>query len=279
MKSPFSIKLVNPILNLLRIFLKKRDVSCKLWGVIWVFNLVFFSCKTNNEVHLTIAAASNMLFVLNELVPEFEKETGISTDLITASSGKLTTQILAGAPFDVFISANAKYPKHIRDTNSDYQKAVTIARGKLILISTKKIKKPLSTALTSTSVKKIAMPNPNIAPYGKAAEELLHNWGVYDHVVSKLIYGESVGQTNQFISLGTVDIGFTAKSTLFSNKLKGMNENYAEISDSLYQALDHQLLIVSKTKAQKNKALQFARFIQTKKARQILLNYGYALPE
>ncbi len=256
-----------------------KSILSKLLVLIFSLNLVLISCQTKKEIPLTIAAASNMVFVLNELIPEFENQTDISIDLITASSGKLTAQIQSGAPFDVFISANAKYPKYLIESNSNYENAVTIARGKLVMISNKKIAYPLSSNVILPSVKKIAIPNPKIAPYGMATEELLHNWGVYEQVESKLIYGESVGQTNQFILLEAVDIGFTAKSTLFSNKLSVLKENYVEISDNLYQPLEHQLLLVSKTEAQKNKALQFARFMQTKKARQILLNYGYAVPE
>lgn len=244
-----------------------------------VANLLFTSCKTENETSLTIAAASNMVFALTELVSEFQMYTGITTYLVTASSGKLTSQILAGAPFDVFISANDKYPKHLAIANKKYQKAVTIARGKLVMISNKKIDYPLANFIVSDKVKKIAIPNPNIAPYGKASEELIHNWGVYKKIVPKLVFGESVGQTNQFIKMNAVDIGFTSKSILFSDKLKLPKENYVEINDTLYSPLMHQLVIVSNTKEQKNKAIKFLNFMQTKRAKQILLNYGYAVPE
>ncbi|WP_157998136.1 molybdate ABC transporter substrate-binding protein [Aquimarina agarivorans] len=237
------------------------------------------SCNTQKKEPLLIAAASNMSHVLTELNDEFEQQTGIAISLITASSGKLTAQLMAGAPYDVFISASAKYPKHLISANKKYEQPITVATGKLIMISNKKIESSVQHFITSTAVKKIAIPNPKIAPYGLASEELLHNWGVYQHVAYKLVFGESVGQTNQFILSGAADVGFTSKSLLFVNNNTFNKQHYREIDKRFYKPLEHQLVITSNNETTKTKAGKYANFMRTEKAKTILKKYGYDVPE
>ena len=239
-----------------------------------LFFSVFSGCNSVKKEQLIIAAASNMQFVLQEIINQFEIEKNSSCHLITASSGKLTAQIEAGAPYDIFISANAKYPEYLMKIGVIQFQPKTIAFGKLVAFSNKELKLPLADYLISTEVKKIALPNLKTAPYGEIAKQALENMNVYNKVLPKLVYGESVSQTNQFVILGAADVGFTSKSIVFS-RLNINKNQFTEIDDSLYESPKHQLVIIN---SNNENAKQFVDFLQTEKAQQILVNYGYELP-
>src|SRR5215471_8585656 len=162
---------------------------------------------------LTVAAAANVQFVMYELTKDFESSTGIKTDIILNSSGKLNAQIKEGAPYDVFVSADMKYPEELYKTGFAISSPNVYANGLLVLWTTQPNITPGADLkiLTSDAVKKIAVANPQTAPYGEASVEAMNYFKVYDQVKDKLVYGESISQTNQYISSGAADIGFTAK--------------------------------------------------------------------
>ena len=235
---------------------------------------IFIGCNSSEKEDLTIAAASNMQFVLQEIVNEFKTQKNINCHLITASSGKLTAQIEVGAPYDIFISANAKYPEYLKKSGLIKFQPKTIAFGKLVAFSNKELKSPLANYLISTEVKKIALPNPKTAPYGEIAKQALENLKIYTRIKSKLVYGENVSQTNQFVISGAADVGFTSKSTIFSKSLKFNKQQWTEINDTLYKSPEHHLVILNS----RDNPKQFEAYLQTEKAKQILVNYGYELP-
>ena len=238
--------------------------------IFYLFNFfVILSCTSKSQKKITIAASANMQYVLKELISEFSNDNLVACEIVLGSSGKLTAQIEAGAPFDIFLSANAKYPLYLKSKNNSYTAPKTYAYGKLAVLSKYLKTTNISELLTSTEVKKIAIPNPKNAPYGQMAEEYLMNLDIYPKIKHKLVYGESVMQSNQFVISGAADVGFTAISTLKTKN--SIHFKHTIINDRLYTPIPQQLLILTPN----SKTQQFAHFMLSKKAQDILKKYGY----
>lgn len=237
------------------------------------FSLLLFSCIEQRKNTLTIATATNMQYVMTVLVDSFTQQTGISCDIILGSSGKLTAQIMEGAPYDVFVSANMKYPE-ILYTNGHTTKEPTIyAYGKLVLWSTK-YKIPSLSILKNDTIRHIALANPKTAPYGEAAISVIKDLKIYDDIKDKLVYGENISQTNQFILSGAADIGFTAKSIVLSKNLINKG-NWASLTDN-YPPIS-QGIVSLKSSLFPKESEQFYTFIHSKKAQDILEEFGYSV--
>lgn len=244
--------------------------------LIIVISAVFFSCDKNNEDKLTIATASNMQFIMRELTESFSKETKIQCEMIVASSGKLSAQIKQGAPFDLFVSANMKYPKDLYESGFTTNKPTIYAYGKLVLWTMSTSSKLSLNWLTSDKVKHIAVANPRIAPYGIPAIEVLKNEGIYELVKEKLVFGESISQTNQFITSGVAEVGFTAKSVVLSPNMK-KNDNWIEMNIRSYSPIAQGVVILKNRNDHFDDAQEFCDFLLSPKGGQILYKYGYTL--
>ncbi len=241
---------------------------------IWLLVLLIFSsCKEEQETELHIAVAANMQFAMKELTTAFTDKTGIPCALIISSSGKLTAQIKENAPYDVFIAANMKYPNVLFKQGYTIQKPKVYAYGQLVMWSNIDGLRPSFKALNSNEINHIALANPKMAPYGEATIEVLKHHKLYLDVKEKLVYGESIAQTNQFIISKAAQIGFTAKSIVLSPKMKGKG-NWLEIDDANYSPIEQGIVIMKKSKVKK-KAKQFYTFLFSKDAQNILTNYGY----
>jgi len=211
-----------------------------------IFFLLLLAIETSfAQTKLTVAAAANVQYVMNELVKDFENSTGIKTDIILNSSGKLTAQIKEGAPYDVFVSADMKYPQELYKSGYAVDSPKVYANGLLVLWTTQTGIKPGIDlqVLTSGSVKKIAIANPETAPYGVASVEAMNYYKVYDKVKDKLVYGESISQTNQYITSGSADIGFTAKSIVLSDEMKGKG-SWVDINRKAYKSISQGAVIL-----------------------------------
>jgi molybdate transport system substrate-binding protein len=160
-----------------------------------------------------VAVAANAQFVMEELEAVFEKQTGIQLETIINSSGKITTQIQQGAPFDLFLSADMHYPDVLFKEGLTTAAPKIYAYGALVVwaIGATKPTKDLS-FLPQPSIKKIALANPKLAPYGVAAQEALKHYRLFDKTQEKWVMGESISQVNQYILSQAVEVGFTAKS-------------------------------------------------------------------
>ncbi|MEZ4985153.1 MAG: molybdate ABC transporter substrate-binding protein [Saprospiraceae bacterium] len=190
--------------------------------------IIAFSCKNNtpNNQHapktaISIAVAANMQFAMEELSQSFTAKTGIPCDMTISSSGKITAQIKEGAPYDIFFSANMKYPEEIFNSGWAAKSPKIYAYGKLVLWTTRQDITPALSQLTDNKIRNIAMANPKIAPYGEAAVAVLQKNGLYKKVEDKLVFGESIAQTNHFITTGAADVGFTALSVVKSPEAAG----------------------------------------------------------
>ncbi|WP_029522027.1 molybdate ABC transporter substrate-binding protein [Persephonella sp. KM09-Lau-8] len=228
---------------------------------------------------LTIAAAANVQYALKEITQEFQKKyPAVRITKIISSSGKLTAQIVRGAPYDLLLSADMKYPEFLYKKGFAISKPVVYAKGTLVLWSMKDI--PLENeikSLLNPSIKKIAIPDPKTAPYGREAKKALEKSGIYPKVRYKLVYGESVGQATQYIYKGLVDVGFTAKSVVLSPQMKNKGR-WIEIDNSLYSSIKQGIVILKH--GEKNLyAQKFIEFLLSDTGKKILKKYGYQIDE
>ena len=241
--------------------------------------LFLFSCSSQEEKGLTIAVAANVQFAMEEIIQTFEAETNIECEMVVSSSGKLTAQIQRGAPFDVFVSANMKYPNTLFEKGFATKKPEIYGYGKLVLWTMQEVNDLSIGRLKNSEVQHVAIATPLTAPYGKAATEVLHYFNFYEEIKRKLVYGESISQVNQFILTESAEVGFTAKSVVLSPKLKGKG-TWMELPTESYQPIEQGVIVVKKKETtQLENAKQFYQFLFSKKAKSILNQYGYQIFE
>lgn len=229
---------------------------------------------------INIAVAANVSYAIDELIAKFN-ETNPNTQVrvTLSSSGKLTAQIKHGAPYSVFMSANMKYPNALYTEKIAITKPVIYAQGSLTMLSSKQQDFNQGIALVnSATINKIAIANPKTAPYGKAAVEAVKNAGYLDAVQSKFVYAETISQTVTYATTAT-DIGFIAKSSLYSPKMKMYKEgeNWVDVDAKLYTPIDQGIVILKQ--AQGNEEVKaFYDFILSNEAKTIFKKYGYLVP-
>ena len=220
---------------------------------------------------LIISASANTQYALEEIIKEFKKEhPKVKIKTVISSSGKLTAQIERGAKYDIFLSADTKYPEYLYKKGLTLTKPKVYAEGILVLWSMKHKIKGINDIL---KFRKIAIPNPKTAPYGRASLEALNYYNLYNKVKNKLVYGESVSQASHYIYRKLVDGGFTAKSVVLSPKIK--NKGYwIEIDRRAYKPIK-QAVVILKNAKNKEVAKEFFHYLFSKKAQTILTKYGY----
>ncbi|WP_103068842.1 molybdate ABC transporter substrate-binding protein [Aquimarina sediminis] len=239
-------------------------------------SLIVVSCQQKQDHNLKIAVAANMQFAIKELAKKFTLQTGIKCDLIISSSGKLTAQIKEGAPFDIFISADMKYPTELYNAGFTAGKPKIYGYGKLVLWSMIDTLEPSIDILKNSKIRHIAIANPKTAPYGKATIETLKHYGIYESVKDKLVYGESISQTNQFIVSKSAGIGFTSKSVVLSPQIKEKGK-WIAINETVHTSISQGVIILKSNVVRKNEAKKFYDFISSIAARKILRDFGYSV--
>ena len=246
-------------------------------AIIFILVMGFTKSACAQKRTITVAVAANVQYAMQDLKTEFEKETGIKTTVIIGSSGQLTAQIQQGAPYDIFISADMKYPNTLYKNHLAVEAPKIYAFGTLVLWSMKDeidFRNDFK-ELIDPSIQKIALANPRTAPYGVAAIQALKYYNKYDQVRDKLVYGESISPTNQYIVSKAVDIGFTAKSVVMSPVMKGKG-TWKEVNPKAYKPIEQGCVILKYgLEHHKIESESFYRFIFSKKAQSILVEYGY----
>lgn len=247
----------------------------KGYGCLLLLTSVFFSKLTAQD--LSVAAAANVRFALEEIEKAFEAKTKLKVDVNYGSSGKLSTQITQGAPFDVFVSADEEYPQTLQKAGMTANAPKVYAEGSLVLwtAQTGLGLKADGKILLNTRVKKIAVANPKTAPYGRAAVEWLKKKGWYAQAENKLVYGESIAQTTQYILAGACEVGLTAKSLVLSEEMRGKG-TWVEIDSKWYKPIRQAAVIT--TYGQKQHPLasrKFFDFLFSAEAKKIWRQYGY----
>jgi molybdate transport system substrate-binding protein len=229
---------------------------------------------------ITVAAASDLTYAMNEIAANFQKETGCIVRLSMGSSGNFLTQIENGAPFDVFFSADIAYPKKLESEGlaargSTYLYAV----GKIVLWAGNDSRVDVDkgfAVLRDPAVKKLAIANPAHAPYGRAAEEALRHAGVYDAVKERLVLGENISQTAEFVESGNASAGILALSLVVSPQMKDKGHAWT-IPENLYTPIQ-QGVVVPGVAPNPQGARQFLNYIKMPATAAILERYGFVLP-
>lgn len=241
--------------------------------------LVFIGHTAHAEEKITIAAASDLKSALDEIVVLFKNtHPAAKIETIYGSSGKFSTQIQQGAPYDIYFSADITYPRALKAEGLTASEVQPYALGHIVLWSPSHDATKMALAdLADPSIQKIAIANPKHAPYGKRAEEALKAAGVWKKIESKLIYGENVAQAAQFVQTGNAQIGIIALSLALSPELAKQG-SYALIPDELHQPLE-QAFVTTRRAAANPLAQAFARFMVSKQARTIMTRYGFVLPD
>lgn len=228
---------------------------------------------------LTVAVAANVQYAFDDLKTEFKKDSGHDLKPVYSSSGKLTAQILHDAPFDVFLSADMEYPEKLHKEGFAAAAPKVYAYGVLVLWTLKDIDLgKWQSVLAGPAVEKIAIANPRTAPYGRETMKALAHFKLDETLKGKLVFGESISQTNQYIHSRSADAGFTAKSVVLAPEMKGQGK-WIDVPKESYQPIAQGIVVLRHGQKNNPKAAQqFHDFVLSAKSRAILERHGYLLP-
>jgi len=224
--------------------------------------------------NVKVAVAANLAPVIKVLQADFKTKTGITIEPIIGSSGNLSTQIKNGAPFDVFLSADVEFPEMLFKYGFGLKKPVVYAQGLLIICSNQNIGfENWERVLLTRRIKKVAIANAAIAPYGKAAEEALKNKGILDDIQSKIVTGESISQINTYISTGVVDVGFTTQAFV-ADPANKTQLYWARIDPKTYSPIGQGVLLL-KHASGNAAADKFYGYVLSPAAKATFKKFGY----
>jgi len=224
---------------------------------------------------LAIAAASDLQFALAEAGRQFHRQhPEIELAIDYGSSGNFSTQIRNGAPFDLFLSADVQYVRDLaRDGFARADSIFVYASGRIAVWVPASSKLDPSTALRDPAVQRIAIANPRHAPYGRAAEAALKSMGLYDSVANKLVLGENISQTLQFVQSGAADVGIVALSLAVAPNVRGQGR-YWEVPLESYPKMEQGGIILKDSP----EAREFRDWLLAPAGRGLLKQYGFSLP-
>ena len=239
------------------------------------FLLMMFVSSTTSAVEIRVATAANFYPTLKKIQKSYEAITDNKITIIRGSTGKLYAQIMQGAPYDIFFSADAKRIDNLVKKGKAVEieankRSYVYAKGKLALWrADADSSQQLREKLHSGDFSKLAIANPKTAPYGKASIEALKEMELYQEVKHKLVYGENISQTLQFVQSGAADIGFVAKSYV-------INDIYWGIDSYLHKPITQKVILLKQTK-QMETAREFLQYIQSPAIKKLIRADGYDL--
>ncbi len=241
--------------------------------------LTVVNIESGSAQVLRIAVAANAQGLIKKLQADFKKRTGIESEAIIGASGKLTAQMMNGAPFDVFLSADTEFPDQLFAAGMGLKKPMVYAMGSLIVCgNTAADIRKWRQLISGTQFKKVAIANPKTAPYGKAAEESLRYYQLLGGLRSRLVYGESISQVNTYLQTGVVTIGFTTEAFLYENIDKS-HLKWARVEEKSYTPIAQAAILLSYAKKGKlREATAFFDYLGSAAARKIIGSSGYRLP-
>jgi molybdate transport system substrate-binding protein len=243
--------------------------------------LVLAAPARANAEQITVAAAADLTFAFQQVAAKFQKDIGNSVKLSFGSSGNFYSQIQNGAPYDLFFSADVSYPQKLEAAGlAEPGSLHRYAAGKIVLWvpidSTIHVNRGLN-ALLDPGVRKIAIANPEHAPYGRAAVAALEHDHIYDKVKDKLVMGESISQAAQFALSGDADAGILTLWLTLAPAMTGKGRSF-EIPSSSYPPIN-QAYIILKSSQKKQVAGQFLDYLQQPEIADLMHRYGFVAPE
>jgi molybdate transport system substrate-binding protein len=227
--------------------------------------------RTSEETTIYVAAASDLTHALTEIGEGFTDKSGVKVEFTYGSTGLLTQQIRAGAPFDLFAAAHESYIDELIETGAvlpDSKEYYAI--GRVVLMG--KSGSLDQEHLLSPEVKTITIANPEHAPYGKAAKEVLQTWGIWDEIQPKLVFAENIRQAYQQVESGNADVGFVALALMTDSDF-----SYELIDDSTHEPIVQALGIPAQTEKEEH-SRQFSQYMLSKEGQEVLRKYGFDLP-
>lgn len=229
-----------------------------------------------------IAAASSLSFVLTEIASQFERERGERVQLVFGASGALTRQIQEGAPFELFLAADEEFPSRLTHLGLTRDSGVVYAVGRLVVFAPSGSPLQVDARLDNLAalaaagrVPRFAMANPEVAPYGRAAEAVLRRHGLWERLRPSLVFGDTVAQAAQFATTGNVVGGLIAYSLVKSPALSNRG-TFALIPDSEHPPLRQRMVRLKSAGAVTDR---FYAYLQGAAARATLKRYGFEVPE
>ena len=241
------------------------------------------ACSFTNEnsathpetTSLTVAAASDLQFAFTELAKKFENASNCHVDLVFNSSGTLTRQIEQGAPYDIFASANIEFVDNLRKkgkTIPNTQKLYATGEIGMVSLLNKSSHPTKLHDLLNPEIKKIAIANPEHAPYGLAAKQALESSGLWDKLQNKLVYGKSVADTLTLVTSGNAETGIVAHSIITEDM------QYSGIDEQLHEPINQAITVVAGTD-NKDLAIEFIQYVISNEGQSILRKYGFNSPD
>ena len=246
--------------------------------VLGLLAAALFAIQGLDAQTLTIAAAADLKFAMDEIVSTYTKANPAGeVNVVYGSSGLFKTQIQQGAPYDLYFSADIGFPRELAMRGLAASEVVPYAYGRLVLWSASMDATKMTLAsLSNPRIARIAIANPKHAPYGKRAEEALRSSGLWKQIEPKLVYGENIAQTAQYVDTGNAQVGIIALS-LAVNPALASKGGYWLIPGNLHKPLE-QGFIITKRAADNPLAKQFADYMGRKPARAVMTKYGFILP-
>lgn len=224
---------------------------------------------------VTLFAASSTKLAMEEILQEFKnKNSGVEIDVYFSATGKAYAQFQNGFKYDIFMAADSKYPQTIVDNGDAISSPIVYAKGVVALYSKdKELLKDGIEALKNQKVKKISIANPKLAPYGAAAVEILKNYGFFDELSSKIVQGDNIAQSVQFVDSGAAELGLVAFSLI---KQTHSGDEYMIIDSSKHSPMNQSFVLTKYAKDNSN-AQKLADFITFSDAKEIFAKYGFGV--
>jgi molybdate transport system substrate-binding protein len=242
-------------------------------------SIVLYTCSPAWAESVRIAAASDLKFAMDEIVFAFrDRHPEATVDVVYGSSGRFHAQIQAGAPYDLYFSADISYAESLQEAGFAASPVTTYAYGRIVLWSNVLDARSMTLeSLADNTITRIAIANPRHAPYGARAEEAMRTAGVWELVERKLVYGENIAQTAQFVQSGNAQLGIIALALAMSPELARQG-GYGLIPDTLHAPLQQGFIVTRR--AQENAlAAKFAEYMQRTDAREIMVRHGFVMPD
>jgi len=244
-----------------------------LFLLLWLWSAVCIAQTAS------VAVAANMKDAFSEISLAFKSTGKPDPKVIYGSSGNFMAQMMNGAPFNLFISADERFPLELYRNGKTVDEGKVYAIGKLVIFTKNSSGIKLSSNNADlikaiAKANKVSIAKPELAPYGKAAVEYMKAEGLWDLAKDKLVYGDNISVATMFVSAGGADIGFTALSLIKSPEL-AKDTNYILVDDKHYEPIKQRMVLI---KGAPQEAVDLYQFMQATQAKNILLKYGYTIP-